>query len=171
MCVCVGRLSHEKGQDRLLDALARVPGVRLSLVGDGPDRDSLVRRAETLGISARVEFAGWQKDVAPFLSNAGLVVNSSRSEALGLSTIEALLSGAPVLATDIPGNRESLSNGRYGRLVPDSVEGLASGLAAFAADPHVCDPDVGFAVVREELRAISLASTERLGSIDWMGGT
>ncbi len=170
-CVCVGRLSHEKGQDRLLDALARVPGVRLSLVGDGPDRDSLVSRAEALGISDRVEFAGWQKDVTPFLSNAGLVVNSSRSEALGLSTIEALLSGAPVLATDIPGNREALSNGRYGRLVPDSVEGLASGLAAFAADPHVCDPDVGFAVVREELRAISLASTERLGSIDWMGGT
>ena len=169
-CICVGRLSHEKGQDRLLDALSRVPGLSLSFVGDGPDRDSLVLRSEALGLSGRVKFVGWQKDVRPFMTSAGLVVNASRSEALGLSTIEALLSGAPVLATDIPGNREALSNGRYGRLVPDSADGLAAGLSAFAEDAHACDPEVGFSVVREELNAISLASAKRLGAIDWVGG-
>ena len=166
-CVCVGRLSWEKGQDRLLAAVAKTPGVSLTFVGDGPTRAALTRQTRELELEDRVSFAGWREDPTPFLASAGLVVNASRSEGLPLAVLEALEAGAPVLATDIPGNREALSGGRYGRLVPDSAAGLAAGLAAYLDDAHSCDPEIGFDRVRDELRSVSCASAERLAQIGW----
>ena len=166
-CVCVGRLSWEKGQDRLLEAIARVPGLSLTLVGEGTYRTELEHQVDRLGLSGRVNFAGWQDDPSPFVASAGLLVNPSRQEGLGLATVESLLAGTPVLATDVSGSREALSCGQYGMLVDDSVDGLAAGLAAYSADHHACDPKIGFAAVREELRSMSHASAERLSQINW----
>ena len=166
-CVCVGRLSWEKGQDMLLQAFARTPGLSLVLVGDGPMRKDLEELSRTLGIGDRVEFVGWQEEPSSFLARAGLFVNSSRSEGLCISIIEALCEGTPVLATDVPGNREALSGGRFGHLVPATVDGLAAGLAAYAADHGFCDPEIGFEGVRNDLRALSDASEERLAKINW----
>ena len=183
-CVYVGRLSWEKGVDRLLDAIARVPGLSLDVVGDGPLRRDLERRAVALGVAGRVRFLGWQDDPAPFLAvaglaaspsrseglslsilDAGLAASPSRSEGLSLSILEALEAGVPVLATDIPGSREALAGGRYGRLVPDSVDGLAAALAEFVRNPRSCDPAVGFETVRAELSAMSAESERRLAEI------
>ena len=169
-CVCVGRLSWEKGVDRLLDAIARVPELALDIVGDGPLRAALERRAAELGLAARVRFLGWQDDPAPFLSAAGLAVSPSRSEGLSLSVLEALEAGVPVLATDIPGNREALADGRYGRLVPESVDAFAAALAEYARNPRSCDPGCGFATVRAELAAATAESERRLGEIEWTEG-
>lgn len=164
-CVYVGRLSWEKGVDRLLDAIARVPELSLDVVGDGPLRSDLERRAAALGVAGRVRFLGWQDDPAPFLAVAGLAASPSRSEGLSLSILEALEARVPVLATDIPGNREALADGRYGRLVPDSVDGLAAALAEYARNPRSCDPAVGFETVRAELSAMSAESERRLAEI------
>ena len=164
-CVYVGRLSWEKGVDRLLDAIAKVPELSLDVVGDGPLRGDLERRAAALGLDGRVRFLGWQDDPAPFLAVAGLAASPSRSEGLSLSILEALEAGVPVIATDIPGSREALAGGRYGRLVPDSVDGLAAALAEFVRDPRSCDPAVGFETVRAELSAMSAESERRLAEI------
>ena len=61
--------------------------------------------------------------------------------------------------------REALAGGRYGRLVPDSVDGLAAALAEFVRDPRSCDPAVGFETVRAELSAMSAESERRLAEI------
>ena len=164
-CVYVGRLSWEKGVDRLLDAIAKVPELSLDVVGDGPLRGDLERRAAALGLSGRVRFLGWMDDTTPVLAAAALAVSPSRLEGLGLAVMEALESGVPVIATDIPGSREALAGGRYGRLVPDSVDGLAAALAEFVRDPRSCDPAVGFETVRAELSAMSAESERRLAEI------
>ena len=104
-------------------------------------------------------------DTTPVLAAAALAVSPSRLEGLGLAVMEALESGVPVIATDIPGSREALAGGRYGRLVPDSVDGLAAALAEFVRDPRSCDPAVGFETVRAELSAMSAESERRLAEI------
>ncbi|MFG3245258.1 glycosyltransferase [Streptomyces sp. NPDC048187] len=107
LVVCVGRLCRQKGQDILLDAwesvLARVPGARLVLVGDGPDRARLATRAP-----ASVRFTGAVADAAAWYRAADLVVLPSRWEGMALAPLEAMACGRPVLVTDVDGAREGL---------------------------------------------------------------
>ncbi|WP_241195746.1 glycosyltransferase [Streptomyces sp. SID10362] len=107
LVVCVGRLCRQKGQDLLLGAweqvLARVPGARLVLVGDGPDRARLTARAP-----ASVLFAGTVADAAVWYRAADLVVLPSRWEGMALAPLEAMACGRPVVVTDVDGAREGL---------------------------------------------------------------
>ncbi|TDT40939.1 glycosyltransferase involved in cell wall biosynthesis [Streptomyces sp. BK208] len=107
LVVCVGRLCRQKGQDLLLDAwesiLARVPGARLVLVGDGPDRARLAARAP-----ASVRFTGAVADAAAWYRAADLVVLPSRWEGMALAPLEAMACGRPVLVTDVDGAREGM---------------------------------------------------------------
>ncbi|MEU4653630.1 glycosyltransferase [Streptomyces sp. NPDC023723] len=105
--VCVGRLCRQKGQDLLLAAWPRVarqvPGARLVLVGDGPDRARLAATAPE-----SVLFAGGVADAAPWYRAAGLVVLPSRWEGMALAPLEAMACGRPVVVTDVDGARECL---------------------------------------------------------------
>ncbi|MGC0409706.1 glycosyltransferase involved in cell wall biosynthesis [Streptomyces sp. SAI-195] len=107
LVVCVGRLCPQKGQDVLLSAwesvLARVPGARLVLVGDGPDRARLAARAP-----ASVLFAGAVADAAGWYRAADLVVLPSRWEGMALAPLESMACGRPVVVTDVDGAREAL---------------------------------------------------------------
>ncbi|CAL9459423.1 glycosyltransferase [Streptomyces sp. enrichment culture] len=107
LVVCVGRLCRQKGQDVLLAAwesvLARVPGARLVLVGDGPDRARLAARAP-----ASVLFTGAVADAAAWYRAADLVVLPSRWEGMALAPLEAMACGRPVVVTDVDGAREGL---------------------------------------------------------------
>jgi glycosyltransferase involved in cell wall biosynthesis len=110
--VYLGRLeTHQKGLDLLLEAFALVADAidaRLVLAGDGPGQRDLERRAADLGIAARVHFAGRVAGQEKYrlLAGARLVAMPSRFETFGMVAIEALASGTPVLAFDIPGLRE-----------------------------------------------------------------
>ncbi|GGS17875.1 glycosyltransferase [Streptomyces griseoviridis] len=107
LVVCVGRLCRQKGQDVLLAAWPRVaekvPGARLVLVGDGPDRERLAAAAP-----ASVRFAGAVEDPVPWYRAAGLVVLPSRWEGMALAPLEAMACGRPVVVTDVDGARECL---------------------------------------------------------------
>ncbi|MGX1120516.1 glycosyltransferase involved in cell wall biosynthesis [Streptomyces ambofaciens] len=107
LVVCVGRLCPQKGQDVLLSAwesvLARVPGARLVLVGDGPDRARLAARAP-----GSVLFAGAVADADGWYRAADLVVLPSRWEGMALAPLEAMACGRPVVVTDVDGAREAL---------------------------------------------------------------
>ncbi|MYS76430.1 glycosyltransferase, partial [Streptomyces sp. SID5926] len=83
--------------------LARVPGARLVLVGDGPDRARLTARAP-----ASVLFTGTVADAAPWYRAADLVVLPSRWEGMALAPLEAMACGRPVVVTDVDGAREGL---------------------------------------------------------------
>lgn len=124
--VCVGRLTRQKGQDVLLDAWPsireRVPDAQLVLVGSGPDRAELERRAAGL---AGVLLVGSRTDVPLWFAASDVVVAPSRWEGMPLVPLEAMACGRSVVATAIPGIEEAVPDDA-GQLVP---EGDASALA------------------------------------------
>ncbi|MEU3945613.1 glycosyltransferase [Streptomyces sp. NPDC029526] len=136
LVVCVGRLCPQKGQDLLVRAwdtvLRRVPGARLVLVGDGPDRDRLrVLAPES------VSFAGAVADPVPWYRAADLVVLPSRWEGMALAPLEAMACGRPVVLSDVDGARESLppSLAPHCLVPPRDPAALAAAVTALLLDP------------------------------------
>jgi len=103
LVLVVGRLCHQKGQDRALEILARMraSSVRLRFVGDG-DQLALRDQADALGLGDRVEFIG-EADPAPHYRCADVVLVPSRYDGQSLALLEALSSGCAVVATDAAG--------------------------------------------------------------------
>lgn len=105
--VTVGRLAPVKGIDLLIKAMPQVEG-HLLIVGDGPDRAALEGLVQTLGLSARVTFAGHRNDAQQLLQCADQVVISSLREGFSYVFLEAMLSKTPVISTDVPVANEIL---------------------------------------------------------------
>jgi glycosyltransferase involved in cell wall biosynthesis len=124
--VAIGRLSPEKGLDILLAAYARQfgsdRGVRLILVGDGPELVELKSLAGRLGIAEQVLFAGFSADVAGYYAAADLFVMSSHTEGFPMALLEAMAWGLPVLATAVGGIPDIIQDGKDGCLVPPGDE-------------------------------------------------
>ena len=113
-----------------------VPSV-LVMVGDGPDRVAAEDEARALGIAADVKFLGKIDAVAPLLAAADLYLFPSETESFGLSALEALACGVPVVGTHVGGLVEVVREGVTGSLAPlGDVEAMA------AAGIHFLQPDV-----------------------------
>ncbi|HVL98109.1 MAG TPA: glycosyltransferase [Egibacteraceae bacterium] len=132
--LAAGRMVPEKGFADLLEAARRVPvPVRVTLVGDGPERGRLEQLAEALGVHARLPGRLAPDALHAAYAAADVVVQPSHREGFGLVAAEALARGVPVVATDSGGARDVLD---AGELVPvGDVAALADRLAAVAADP------------------------------------
>jgi glycosyltransferase involved in cell wall biosynthesis len=138
----VGRLAAVKGVPVLLEALqgliADHPGLRLTLVGDGPERAALEARAQGLG--DHVDFVGYrsQDEVASLLREATALVLPSFAEGLPVVLMEALAARVPVVTTRIAGVAELVEDGESGLLVPpgDAVA-LRAALARVLDDPEM----------------------------------
>jgi glycosyltransferase involved in cell wall biosynthesis len=126
----LGRLDPNKQFGMVIEAAAPLlgPGTRLLIVGHGAERAHLEQVARHHGVAGEVIFAGERHDVAAMLSAMDLFVASSRQETFGLSVLEALANGAPVLYTTCPA-LDGLDAGRASQ-VPSSVPGLRAALAA-----------------------------------------
>jgi len=138
----IGRMTAVKRTDDVLLAFRRLRqlGVDacLCMVGDGPDRDAVERRAFELGVVRDTLFLGYQEDVAPFYSAFDAVVLPSANEGTPVSAIEALASGRPVVATRVGGVPDVIRDGVDGFLVePGDVDSLAERLARLARDPEL----------------------------------
>lgn len=118
----VGRLVPVKGHADFLEAArlvsSRVPGVRFLVVGDGELREELERRALALGIGREVLFLGWRYDLARIYADLDLVVLSSHNEGSPFALIEAMAAGRAVIATNVGGVSDVVSDGVNGVLVP-----------------------------------------------------
>jgi glycosyltransferase involved in cell wall biosynthesis len=139
--VFLGRLRKYKGVDVLLDAFALVartlPAARLEIVGDGPHRPSLERRAERLGLAGRVAFRGYvsSDEKVRALSAAHVAVCPSPKEGWGLTVIEANACGTAVVASRSPGLVDSVKDGETGLLVPHGdVNALAGAIRRVIED-------------------------------------
>ncbi len=146
----VGRLIHEKGIDVLLRAAAKViasngfiqshKDFSLHLAGEGPDRKTLEKLAQTLGIQKYVRFYGHLsgQDRIQLYKSCDLFVLPSRSEALPLSILEAGAARLPLLATTQGDLRNVVLENVNGHLVePDDVDELAYYLEHYASNPHL----------------------------------
>jgi glycosyltransferase involved in cell wall biosynthesis len=118
--VFVGRLTEQKDIPTLLQALCDVPEARVELVGDGPERPRLERRAAELHLDGRVRFVGSldRREVLSHLAGARAAVLPSAWENLPHAAVEALAVGTPVVATAVGGVPEVVHDGENGLLVP-----------------------------------------------------
>ena len=115
----------------------RIPS-RMIMVGDGPDRPLVRRRAEELGVTGRVSFLGQHTSVEDLLVHGDLFLLPSKTESFGLAALEAMACGTPVVASRAGGLPELVADGESGLLYePGDVEGMADGALGILASPEL----------------------------------
>lgn len=139
--VTVGRLVTLKGQEQLIAAASILAGqfqnLRVFIVGDGPLRESLQQKAESLGLSDNIVFTGSVDDVPAYLRLADVYVSTSHREGMPLATLEAMAWQIPVVASDIPANRGVIEHGKTGLLYQGGdIEALARTIKQAVEEPE-----------------------------------
>jgi len=154
-----------------VDALARLvgemgEGVHLTILGDGPQRDTLAERAAALGVGDNLHMPGFVGRPLDYMADADVFALSSLREAFGFVLVEALALGLPVVSTDCPyGPRFILDEGRFGRLVPiGDAEALANAVAATAAE----EPDSARLIAHAREFTPESTADQYLGRLDAM---
>jgi len=148
--ITVGRLIALKGQRYLIGALPEIhgsiPGATLTLVGDGPDRESLARYARQYGVEKAVRFTGEvpHERIAGLLGEhdvfvlPSVILPSGETEGLGTVLLEAMASGGPVVGSAVGGIPDIITDGRNGVLVPPQSPGaIARAVVQIAADAEL----------------------------------
>jgi len=135
----VGRLAPGKRVEDLLTAAALLrtsyPGLTFVVIGDGPERGRLERHAADLGLRELVCFVGHRPDAAALIARLDAFWLASENEGMSNSLMEAMAAGTPVVVSDIPGNRELVTDGVTGCIVPlGSARGFADATAALWRD-------------------------------------
>lgn len=149
----VARLVPQKGQALLLEAFARanIPH-KLVIVGEGPLRDDLEKKADALGVADRVLFAGKRANPYPWMKRADLFVLASDYEGLGIVLTEALACGTPILSTDSRGGVRFVFRGELEQfLTPATADGLAAGLESTVARLPIAVKDEWLAPFRSDV--------------------
>ncbi len=160
----VARLRVEKGHTLLLNALPlvlkAVPDAALLVVGDGPDRESLIEQGRSLGVTPQIIWAGERSpgEALALYGAMDVVAVPSQFEGFGLSAAEAMAAGRPVVGTRVGGLSELIEDGVTGYLIsPGDSTALAAALIRVLGDP-LAAIDMG---ARGRARVLERFSTER----------
>lgn len=143
-----GRMSHDKGLDRLITALGRIKkegvvGWHLTVVGDGQERAQNEELAARFDLAEDTTFIGMVDNPYPYMCASDLLICPSRAEGLGLILWEALICKTAVLATDSGGTRTALRGGEWGRLIANDDESLYQGIVDWLKGNNY-EPKCGF---------------------------
>jgi len=137
----------------------QVPRSRLVIAGDGPERDRIAERASRPDLIGAVELVGFRSDVRALLAAADVYVNSSISEGVSITILEAMAAGVPIVATAVGGTPEVLADACTGLLVSSRApDALASAIIRLAQDP----------ALRARLRSAARRRLEQSFTIDRM---
>jgi glycosyltransferase involved in cell wall biosynthesis len=161
----VGRLTFQKGQRYLLEAVHQVkekfPQIVLLMVGDGPMKDELRDYAKTLNVHDTVIFTGTRRDIPSLLAAMDIFVLSSLWEGLSISLIEAMAAGKPVIATDIPPFREVVNTEKIGILIPPKhSEAIADAIELLLRNKNLAE-SLGMAARERAFSAFNIETTIR----------
>ena len=116
--IMVARFAPQKDFSLLIDAAAGIDiNFRLLLVGDGPQFKEMKQKANRIGIAGKTNFTGSRTDIDELLDSSDIFVLSSNWEGLPISILEAMRSGLPVIASDVGGVGEAVTNNECGILV------------------------------------------------------
>jgi glycosyltransferase involved in cell wall biosynthesis len=172
----LGRLDPIKQFDLVIEAAAPLldSGTKLLIVGKGDERAHLEQVARDNGVADQVVFVGERHDVAAMLSAIDLFVASSQQETFGLSVLEALGNGAPVLYTTCPA-LDGLDVPQASQ-VPSTVEGMRAAMAAeLQAGPRLREPaeaviqEYGIAAVTARIDSLYEELALTRGRLGWAG--
>ena len=133
---CIARLSEQKGLTYLLDAMSllTIKDIRLFIVGEGELREELENKVKELNLQDSVIFLGYRKDIVECINSFDFCVLPSVFEGFGLVAIEAFMNSKTLVATDIPGLNEVVTN-ENGILVPaKKSDALAGAIDKLATD-------------------------------------
>jgi len=139
--VAAGRLTRQKGFDRLLPAwrelAQRYPDWKLEIFGDGRERESLQSQIDELGIGASARLAGFTSQLDDELARASLYVMTSREEGFPMVLIEAMGVGLPAVSVDChTGPRDIITDGVDGYVVPEEdQQALVARMSELMSDP------------------------------------
>ena len=135
--LCVGALIPRKGQELLVQALPRLPGVTLLFVGQGQYRRALEKQAEDLAVDRRIGFLGSvPHDRLPRIyAAADVMALPSSSEGLANAWVEALACGTPIVISDVGGARELLDRPEAGQIVDRDPEAIAAAIGTILYNP------------------------------------
>ena len=155
--VYVGRLARQKAVETLVEAAARMstPGVRVLLVGDGPERAAVEAAIRRHGLDDRVRITGFRphREIPAILRHADVFCLPSRYEELGSALLEAMQAGVPIVASDVGGVAAAV--GQAGRLVaPGDRAAIARAVDELLAD-------------RAEAERLAALGRERVRAWDW----
>jgi len=130
--VTVGRLSSQKGYDRLVRIVKKLKDdgfkFHVSIIGVGPKEAELKEYVSKNNLEDYIEFKGFKKNPYPYMKNADLFVCSSRAEGFSTVACEATILGLPIITTDCSGMRELLGNSEYGIITKNDEKSLYKGL-------------------------------------------
>lgn len=135
----IGHLLPYKGWLDFLEVAARFkdggPRVCWHIVGEGPQRAALEKRAEMLGLGDQVVFHGLLTDVSQALFSWDLFLFTSHREGLSVAVLEAMNAGLPIVATDVAGIHDQVIEGVNGSILPvGDIEGLTNTVKAILSD-------------------------------------
>ena len=135
----VGSFKHCKNHDGILRVFQKVvnlvPSAVLVLVGDGQRKPEIESQIRKLGLENHIRMPGWRRDATALLQSSDLFFFPSHHEGLSIAMMEASAVGLPIVASNIPGNREATDDGDSARLhdVPD-VDGMARSIITLLRD-------------------------------------
>lgn len=143
--VSIGRLTHQKGYDVLIQAMAFVATDRpwqLEIYGNGEDQEALAGLIKQQGLQERIRLCGYTADPFSSMAAADIFVFPSRYEGLGIVLVEAMACGLQIVASDCPhGPAEILKDGQLGLLVPpENPRALAEALVSAIERRHYIAP-------------------------------
>jgi len=141
----VGAISKQKNYPLLIEVAAALksigcPGAspRFQVAGGGMGLDQLRAMAHARGVNDIVEFLGERSDVPELMAESDVYLNVSLFEGMPLTLLEAMASGLPIVATDVPGNRELVEDGQNGLRAPlGQGEAIACILVKLLEDPEL----------------------------------
>lgn len=137
----IGRQSIQKNHIGLLEAFKIVhdnmPNTELKLIGTGELRESILDKIGDLGLQDCVELLGLKDNVSPYLHNADIFVLPSLWEGMPITLIEAMATGLPIVATEVGGIPDMISNNISGLLTDTNPENIAEALLKLTRDPEL----------------------------------
>jgi glycosyltransferase involved in cell wall biosynthesis len=148
--------------------LKEEPNAKFIIAGIGSERENLERQVKELGISSSIQFLGWvnHEEMPKFLSQADIYISTSLDDGTSVSLLEAMASGAFPVVTDIPSNREWISDGENGFLVPLSEERiLAQKIVEAIRNQDLIERsrDKNFRLIKEKaLWPVTIAKTKEI---------
>jgi glycosyltransferase involved in cell wall biosynthesis len=163
----VGRVTEVKGIAHALRAMAQVgvqSRLQLHVLGTGPLRDELAGESARLGLSERVHFHGFQRNILDWIAHLDALLMPSLHEGLPYTLLEAMSLGVPTVASRVGGLAEVLVDGRTGLLIEVGDEaGLAAALTRLAEDPELARRlGAASATVQREAYTLSRMADEYL---------